>query len=317
MAQDRYEKRKQCSNKELFKENMNRVFLDLVLENIKNENANIIYLDAESGETSKKFIDLHYKCFVANPNDIVVESLQKYSHVNVVKGDITTLLSTNWKHVSFQAAYFDSCHSYPEAIISMFEAFFQRQMNTQIPIVIGYTIVGRALDKRSQLSRKEDVEHALVKHAIRLNMKLSLVSGMKNYVHYNWLDNGIYTKFFLFEPIVDLTPLIDLEQKIEDVLNKKLQFVKPKTTCAKKVTFDMIPIMQRLDGQCCMVGCNEKPTHPKGRVCETHYADKLRMDCRAREKRRPKKLRKISYVTSSLPKTNFHTSSFLDQWLKS
>jgi len=185
-----------------WKKSMNNVFKTLLNTYIPPKH-NVVYLDAESGETSKTLENVECNCYVANNNASVVHKLKQNHKLTVECGSVDDCLTKVWRTVPFQAAYFDSCSASPENILKIFRAFFQRHFNTKIPIVIGYTITGRDTKGRSHLDRIQTVLSELHKIVERLQMKQLHVADLSGFGDIKWLHDGIFTDFFVFEPLVD------------------------------------------------------------------------------------------------------------------
>lgn len=309
---DPYNKKKKCVQHERFKQRMNEIFVDLLLQHLPYQ-VNVLYMDAESAETTKALKHLNYTCYVVNNILNVVNHLQQHHpELTVCHGDIIDILNKQWNQVEFQAVYFDACASRPEIMIDMIRAFFNRQMNIHQSIIVGYTLIGRARDGRSQLSRTQDVAHELNLQAVRLKMNLLRVCDMKNYVDVTWLHNGIFTEFFVFEPMQkkDDKQFLDINQ-IETIVSKTIECLTKKNdllsssadvNVTKKISngLQIIPVgPERLPGKCCIIGCFNIPSHEKANVCDDpiHRDFKTRADGRMREKRRRKKTTSFGIIT--------------------
>ena len=112
-------------------------------------------------------------------------------------------MNTKWKKVEFQAAYFDGCSSRVARVLPFFTAFFNRNVDTLNPIVLGYTLTGRdnsnaSPQERLQLSKSLCVKEEFHKLATRVGMQLSKNTWQTR--KEELLDAGVYTEFFVFLP---------------------------------------------------------------------------------------------------------------------
>jgi hypothetical protein len=229
---DTYLKRTISQPHDGFKVAMNDVFVTLLTQFIPGTK-NVVYMDAASGETTRKLANLPHKRFVANNvSNVVAELKAAFADVHVESGYIHECLRSVWRNVMFQAAYFDSCSANAEKINEIFQCFFQRNFDTLTPIVIGYTIVGRcrgkkkgltkeqAIDKRSQLNRTQEIAKCILDISISLKMQLKRASDLACFAGTTWLHDGIFTEFFVLEPLtkmVDIDVVINIQKQLVEL----------------------------------------------------------------------------------------------------
>lgn len=203
----------------MFKESMNLVFRDFCSR--MRPGSSCVFLDAITSHTVRALKGLNIKRFVANTDMAVVEELKKHKDVTAVCGDIVRCLREDWKDIAFEAAYFDGCNSSPEKIITTLDAFFSRQFDAHVPILVGFTLLGRDRGARSHLDRQGVVYKYLNQMQLSLRRKFTRVHDAPLYYDVDWLDRGVATEFVQFEcaPPLNLegssdpAPIVPVEEK--------------------------------------------------------------------------------------------------------
>lgn len=217
---DPYNNKKQSIKIVKFKQDMNNLFAKLLLRYIPKK-SNVLYMDGETGDTTKTIKHLNYNYFVANKYENTCNELKaNFPKVVVEFNKIEICLKNVWNKFPFQAAYLDGQYGKFNKTIEVFRAFFNyRVFDVTIPIVFGYTTMlkinrSKKLKKvESALTPIEEFDFEFVQIAQMLNMKILRVKDLEQYCRPHWHNSVIQTQFIIFEPLQSIPVMIKQNEK--------------------------------------------------------------------------------------------------------